>query len=258
MTDLRAAAQQALEFIRAMNSHGWLLADYESDMERTVAGLEAALVQEQAEPVAMRYGYDGYGYQYIDSGSGSDWRTRIKDAEPLCVAPLKAVPYAAQSAYWAASDRIQIDPVTGSVSIGAVQAEPVQEPSSDFDRGFQRGWRRAMRDRDRDFAMRARVEERLAALVQEQAEPVAGVVLNEEGRAALVEHGREEWHCAARNARRLYTAPPQRLPLTEEEAAALIELDPRMLKEFGTAPSGAAMELIRRTERAHGIGGQDE
>jgi len=33
--------------------------------------------------VAMRYDYDGYGYKYIDSGSGSDWQTRIKDAEPI-------------------------------------------------------------------------------------------------------------------------------------------------------------------------------
>ena len=31
----------------------------------------------------MRYDYDGYGYKYIDSGSGSDWQTRIKDAEPI-------------------------------------------------------------------------------------------------------------------------------------------------------------------------------
>ena len=51
MTTLREAAQQALEFIRSMNEHGWLLADYESDMERTVAGLEAALEQEQAAQV---------------------------------------------------------------------------------------------------------------------------------------------------------------------------------------------------------------
>ena len=28
------------------------------------------------EPVAMRYDFDGYGYMYIDSGSGSDWKTR--------------------------------------------------------------------------------------------------------------------------------------------------------------------------------------
>jgi aconitase B len=31
----------------------------------------------------MRYGFDGFGYKYIDSGSGSDWRTRHPDAEPL-------------------------------------------------------------------------------------------------------------------------------------------------------------------------------
>ena len=39
------------------------------------------------EPVAMRYDFDGYGYLYIDSGSGSDWQTRIKNAEPLYTAP---------------------------------------------------------------------------------------------------------------------------------------------------------------------------
>ena len=43
--------------------------------------------QEQDEPVAMRYDFDGYGYKYIDNGSGSDWRTRIKDAEPLYTTP---------------------------------------------------------------------------------------------------------------------------------------------------------------------------
>ncbi len=43
--------------------------------------------QEQGEPVAMRYDFDGYGYKYIDSGSGSDWQTRIKDAEPLYTTP---------------------------------------------------------------------------------------------------------------------------------------------------------------------------
>ena len=30
------------------------------------------------EPVAKRYDFDGYGYMYIDSGSGSDWKTREK------------------------------------------------------------------------------------------------------------------------------------------------------------------------------------
>jgi hypothetical protein len=42
------------------------------------------------EPVAMRYDGDGYGYLYIDSGSGSDWQRRHKDAEPLYLAPPKS------------------------------------------------------------------------------------------------------------------------------------------------------------------------
>lgn len=44
-----------------------------------------------SEPVAMRYDFDGYGYKYIDSGSGSNWQTRIKDAEPLYAAPVVPV-----------------------------------------------------------------------------------------------------------------------------------------------------------------------
>lgn len=43
--------------------------------------------QEKAEPVAMRYDFDGYGYKYIDAGSGSNWQTRHKGAEPLYEAP---------------------------------------------------------------------------------------------------------------------------------------------------------------------------
>jgi hypothetical protein len=38
------------------------------------------------EPVAIRYNFDGYGYQYMDSGSGSDWLTRV-DGEPLYTHP---------------------------------------------------------------------------------------------------------------------------------------------------------------------------
>ena len=40
------------------------------------------------KPVAIRYDFDGYGYQYIDSGSGSDWQTRV-DGEPLYTHPVK-------------------------------------------------------------------------------------------------------------------------------------------------------------------------
>jgi hypothetical protein len=38
------------------------------------------------EPVAIRYDFDGYGYQYMDSGSGSDWQSRVKGV-PLYTHP---------------------------------------------------------------------------------------------------------------------------------------------------------------------------
>jgi len=41
------------------------------------------------EPVAMRYDFDGYGWLYIDNGSGSNWKEKIKNAEPLYTTPPK-------------------------------------------------------------------------------------------------------------------------------------------------------------------------
>ncbi len=43
--------------------------------------------QPEQEPVAMRYDFDGYGWLYIDNGSGSNWKEKIKNAEPLYTAP---------------------------------------------------------------------------------------------------------------------------------------------------------------------------
>ena len=40
------------------------------------------------EPVAIRYDFDGYGYKYMDSGSGSDWQTRA-EGEFLYTHPVK-------------------------------------------------------------------------------------------------------------------------------------------------------------------------
>ena len=51
---------------------------------------EALAEQPAQQPVAMRYDFDGYGYKYIDAGSGSDWQTRIKDAEPVYTSPQPA------------------------------------------------------------------------------------------------------------------------------------------------------------------------
>lgn len=58
----------------------------------TCQGIIAGLTNElatlkQQEPEAMRYGWDGHGYLYIDNGSGSDWQTRHPHAEPMIVRP---------------------------------------------------------------------------------------------------------------------------------------------------------------------------
>ena len=53
------------------------------------AGKNKDAPQPEQEPVAMRYDYDGYGWLYIDNGSGSNWREKIKNAEPLFTAPPK-------------------------------------------------------------------------------------------------------------------------------------------------------------------------
>lgn len=56
---------------------------------------------------------------------------------------------------------------------------------------------------------------RPGGLAQPEQEPVSGVVLDAHGLGALVKNGSEDWHCKNRNARRLYTTPPQRKPEQE-------------------------------------------
>lgn len=48
--------------------------------------------QPEQEPVAMRHDFDGYGWLYIDNGSGSNWKEKIKNAEPLYTAPPQPKP----------------------------------------------------------------------------------------------------------------------------------------------------------------------
>ena len=54
--------------------------------EQAITAIKETLAHPDQEPVAIRYDFDGYGYQYIDSGSGSDWQTRVQ-GEPLYTAP---------------------------------------------------------------------------------------------------------------------------------------------------------------------------
>ena len=70
------------------------LGDVELNPRKRMAieAIAEAEKQEGDEPVAMRYDFDGYGYKYIDSGSGSDWQTREKGAEPLYTTPQQRKP----------------------------------------------------------------------------------------------------------------------------------------------------------------------
>jgi len=47
MSDLRAAAQQALEAWEHINKYGFVLADYEGPMEQAINALKAALAQQE-------------------------------------------------------------------------------------------------------------------------------------------------------------------------------------------------------------------
>lgn len=72
-------------------------------------------------------------------------------------------------------------------------------------------------------------------------EPVAGAVLNADGRLVLVANGMEDWYCKERNARRLYAAPqPQRPPLTDAEMLDIID---------DAMEGGSLLDLVRAIER---------
>jgi hypothetical protein len=53
MSDLRAAAQQALEAWEHINLYGFVLADYEGPMEQAITALKAALEQQKPPPEAQ-------------------------------------------------------------------------------------------------------------------------------------------------------------------------------------------------------------
>lgn len=91
---LRSLASRAIEIDDpALNVLMLRLALYEVPADERAAAIEdqearaTAPAPPAAEPVAVRYDFDGHGYRYLDSGSGSDWLTRRVDAEPLYLAP---------------------------------------------------------------------------------------------------------------------------------------------------------------------------
>ena len=50
----RQVMQQALECIERCNAHGWILADYEDEVESAITALREALAQPEQEPSEWR------------------------------------------------------------------------------------------------------------------------------------------------------------------------------------------------------------
>ena len=65
MTDLRTAAQQALEAWEYINKYGFVLADYEGPMEQAITALKAALEQPEQEPVAWTTMPDADDWMFV-------------------------------------------------------------------------------------------------------------------------------------------------------------------------------------------------
>jgi len=74
MTDLRAAAQQALECIERLNMRGFILADFEDEVESAITALREALAQPEPPPEweGINNIIAEYGLQAIDFVS--DWK----------------------------------------------------------------------------------------------------------------------------------------------------------------------------------------
>ena len=83
-----SAIQNAITVLDKMDerlsAHGYLDTDgARVEIKEAIQALQSL----EGEAVAVRYDFDGFGYLYLDDGSGSDWLTRHDDAEPLYTAP---------------------------------------------------------------------------------------------------------------------------------------------------------------------------
>ncbi len=95
MTTLREAAQQALEFIKATNASSSFWFVPESNLNKTVKALRAALEQPEQEPVAWCTfdGEGGYDYRTYDDNENyrDEWDRRNPNhkgwVEPLYTHP---------------------------------------------------------------------------------------------------------------------------------------------------------------------------
>ena len=177
MTDLRKAAQQALEALEEIADE--VFSPYDNKLGDAILALRAALAQQDES--------DAYGY--ASRLAVAIWEKHYKDTAPQ----------------WKPLDYLigvltQIDNMTSGLTRQAQQDEPVQEP-----------------------AYKVKVAGRW-----HDTEPLAPAFSLPDG-----EH-------------LLYTAPPQRLPLTEEEIDGLV------IQHAGYGRDNF-YAVARAVERAHGI-----
>jgi hypothetical protein len=81
--------QQEAALLAEQKHNEMLMAEIEAlKKEAALQRLSDFTQEADNEPVAIRYDFDGYGYQYMDSGSGSDWQTRV-EGEFLYTHPMR-------------------------------------------------------------------------------------------------------------------------------------------------------------------------
>ena len=225
MTDLRTAAQQALEALE----NPWAAGP--EGVANAITALRAALAQqaEPVEPVACEP-------QYANDDGWCEW---------VCPKP--------RGYLMQCCDCDLIHEVESRVA--KYQPRPSEEFEVVDDPDLQVQWRMKRRD---DISPKQKTQEPVAWRFE------ARHIDSAWGAAVSLKHPGPEG-VYMRKVMPLYAAPPQRKPLTEEEidAATAQERDALLdhIYEYGTAAEGVLeriRKLCRAVERARGIGGQDD
>lgn len=85
MTDLRTAAQMALDALEKLNKDGWILADFEDEVYSSIEALRAALAQGEQEPHGYLWFTRHMEQRFTHRIPKED--ERIGDVKPVYTAP---------------------------------------------------------------------------------------------------------------------------------------------------------------------------
>ena len=205
-----------------------------------IAEREAAVLAKLArqEPVAMRYDFDGYGYKYIDSGSGSDWRSRIPDAEAVYAAPLPA-PQQADRQRVPAIMRDALDALTELLR--AVEAD--KDDHDGYDARDVRNW---VNVRDRMRAMLAAAPEAPAQADRQRVPDGWKLVPVEPGEWVFADKvlGHDSHPNHKERMRRLYRAMLAAAPEAPAQASAVDERDRKDAERWRQWISGQSLTVV--------------